>query len=60
MLLKLEHPEPIAAAMPCCPSCNGGDVRRSRRGGLLDSMVRLFGLHPYRCRACRSRYFANA
>jgi len=33
------------------------DVRRSRDNGVFAAILAQFGLHPYRCRNCRKRFF---
>jgi hypothetical protein len=40
-----------------CPSCGGADIRRSLPGGLLDSLMMVFGKAPFRCRGCRRRFY---
>ncbi len=51
--VELEHGAP-----PACPRCRRGDVRRSHARGPLDALARALGFRPFRCRACRARYFA--
>ena len=40
-----------------CPKCFGRDVRPSRKGGLLDSIMRKLGRSPFRCRGCQNRFY---
>jgi CheY-like chemotaxis protein len=40
-----------------CPRCGQNDVRQSGRNSVGDSLLACFGLAPYRCRACRARFF---
>ena len=40
-----------------CPRCGRSDVRESRRRGVLDRLLACVGLAPYRCRACRHRFY---
>ena len=40
-----------------CPRCGRHDTRFSVRRGIGDSILACFGLAPYRCRACRNRFF---
>lgn len=40
-----------------CPKCTSIDVRRANRAGLKDTMLRLFFISPYRCRACRHKFY---
>jgi hypothetical protein len=39
-----------------CPSCESPDVRRSRRRWF-ERPISVFGLFPFRCSACRARFF---
>jgi len=39
-----------------CPSCGASDVRESHSRNVSDALLGLFGMVPYRCRACRSRF----
>ena len=40
-----------------CPRCGRNDVRQSDRRSVGDKIMACFGLTPYRCRACRNRFF---
>lgn len=40
-----------------CPRCFGRDVRPSRRGGFLDSIMEKLRRTPYRCRGCHNRFY---
>jgi len=40
-----------------CPRCGWRDVRRSMPQGVLDAVVRVLGLVPYRCRTCGARFY---
>lgn len=42
-----------------CPGCLSKDVRRSRHTGVFAAILAQFGLHPYRCRNCRKRFFRD-
>jgi hypothetical protein len=42
-----------------CPKCGSSDVRRSGRMKWMDLAERLRNRVPYRCRACRLRFFAS-
>jgi len=44
---------------PRCPGCGGSDTRRSRPGGVLDSMMLTLGRSPYRCRCCERRFYIH-
>jgi len=41
-----------------CPRCQTDACRRSHRSGAIDLMGSLFGLRPWRCRACELRFYA--
>ncbi len=45
-----------AALQIHCPSCGASDVRESHSHNFADSILGLFKLVPYRCRACRNRF----
>jgi quercetin dioxygenase-like cupin family protein len=40
-----------------CPRCHSSDLRPSWPSGILDMLLRAFSCFPYRCRACRFRYY---
>ena len=43
---------------PRCPSCGSSAIRRSRRKGLLETLLRwVFFISPYRCQDCKYRHF---
>jgi hypothetical protein len=39
-----------------CPSCGSTHIRRANRTTVIDHVVRLIGLAPYRCRCCRCKF----
>lgn len=39
-----------------CPTCGSDEVRRSRRRGLLEALLNLVGVKPYRCQRCDTRF----
>ena len=41
-----------------CPKCRGGNVQRSRRRGLLETLVFKAGYVPFRCLGCNHRFFS--
>ena len=43
-----------------CPRCLSKDIRRSRRGGVVDIILSHLFLDPFRCRNCRKRFFRSA
>lgn len=40
-----------------CPKCFGRDVRPSRKGSFLDSIMEKIRRTPFRCRGCHSRFY---
>jgi hypothetical protein len=40
-----------------CPSCTSTDVRRAVRRGMFEEFLRLFSIAPFRCRACRHKFY---
>jgi hypothetical protein len=40
-----------------CPNCTSKDVRRAYRHGLWEEFLRLFFVAPFRCRACRHKFY---
>jgi len=40
-----------------CPVCTSPNLRRAYRKGLLDELLRLLFIAPYRCRACRHKFY---
>lgn len=40
-----------------CPACTSPNIRRAYRSGLWDEMMRLFFIAPFRCRACRHKFY---
>jgi len=42
-----------------CPKCKENKAHRSRRSGFKDWAVSLFLRTPYRCRACKTRFYVN-
>jgi hypothetical protein len=43
-----------------CPACHSDSPRRSRRKGLMDYLVGITLLRPWRCRVCDHRFYAWA
>jgi hypothetical protein len=44
-----------------CPNCAGSDLRRSHRRNVLERYIlRMIGLHPYRCTDCDERFYARS
>ncbi len=40
-----------------CPNCTSNNVRRANRSGLFEEFLRLFFIAPFRCRACRHKFY---
>ncbi len=40
-----------------CPNCTSTDIRRANRHGLWEEFLRLFFIAPFRCRACRHKFY---
>jgi hypothetical protein len=40
-----------------CPSCGWSNLRLSMQQGLIDWILSLFLLTPYRCRSCSHRFY---
>lgn len=40
-----------------CPNCTSTRVRRAYRHGLWEEFLRLFFIAPFRCRACRHKFY---
>jgi hypothetical protein len=46
----------VAFEQPFCPRCGWHNTRPSYSSNLIDMLVRVFGLRPYRCRSCGNRF----
>jgi len=40
-----------------CPKCTSTNVRRASRSGMWEEFLRLFFIAPFRCRACRHKFY---
>lgn len=40
-----------------CPKCTSSNVRRASRSGMWEEFLRLFFIAPFRCRACRHKFY---
>jgi hypothetical protein len=50
----------FAKVMGVCPECDGQEIERCRRKGLLELFIcPLINYWPYRCRDCDMRFFAR-
>ncbi len=46
--------------MPTCPRCNMWIVRQSPRRGMLERLLRVVTVYPFRCQLCTHRFLAFA
>ena len=53
-LLEIEEPN---GKYGYCPNCTSTKIRRAYRKGLWEEFLRLFFLAPFRCRACRHKFY---
>jgi uncharacterized coiled-coil protein SlyX len=54
--------EPVEVAEPkirygFCPNCTSTNIRRAYRQGMFEEILRLFFIAPFRCRACRHKFY---
>ncbi len=42
-----------------CPQCRSADCSRSRRSGVLDYLLSVAGIKPWRCLTCERRFYAG-
>jgi hypothetical protein len=40
-----------------CPKCTSTKIRRAYRHGVWENLLRLFFIAPFRCRACRHKFY---
>ncbi len=40
-----------------CPHCGSASIRTSWKRVFRDPFLRIFGIRPYRCRICRTRFY---
>jgi hypothetical protein len=40
-----------------CPYCTSTNIRRANRSGIWEELLRLFFIAPFRCRACRKKFY---
>jgi hypothetical protein len=40
-----------------CPNCTSTNIRRANRNGMWEEFLRLFFIAPFRCRACRHKFY---
>jgi hypothetical protein len=58
LLFDLRRSHARSVSLPTCPQC-AYMVNRSRRSGWKDSLARVLGRYPYRCRACNYRFYLS-
>jgi len=44
--------------LPHCPRCKKNLVQQSPRHGVLEAIVRVFAIYPFRCQLCTHRFLA--
>jgi hypothetical protein len=49
--------EELESKFGYCPKCTSNNVRRATRSGLFEEFLRLFFIAPFRCRACRHKFY---
>jgi transposase len=49
--------EELKGRLGFCPNCTSTNVRRAYRQGLWEEFLRLFFIAPFRCRACRHKFY---
>lgn len=49
--------EGVKGRLGFCPNCTSTNVRRAYRSGLWEEFLRLFFIAPFRCRACRHKFY---
>jgi len=61
---QIEKPAPVpdpedaeAGKYGFCPCCTSTNVRRAYRQGIWEQILRAFFFAPYRCRACRQKFY---
>ncbi len=56
-LTKHEHSYEDSKDGKFCPRCTSKAVRRANRSGIVEEILRWFFIAPYRCRACRHKFY---
>jgi hypothetical protein len=52
-----QEPGELSARLGFCPNCTSTNVRRANRSGIFENFLRLFFIAPFRCRACRHKFY---
>jgi len=59
---KAEVKEPVEidtdlGTVGFCPNCTSTNIRRTSRKGMFEEFLRLFFVAPFRCKACRHKFY---
>jgi uncharacterized coiled-coil protein SlyX len=49
--------EDVSGRHGFCPKCTSTRIRRANRAGIWEEFLRLFFIAPFRCRACRHKFY---
>ncbi len=49
--------EEVKGRVGFCPMCTSQNVRRTGRQGMFEEFLRLFFIAPFRCRACKHKFY---
>lgn len=49
--------EDVSGKHGFCPRCTSTRIRRANRAGIWEEFLRLFFIAPFRCRACRHKFY---
>jgi uncharacterized Zn finger protein len=56
--MALSSARQAAPVVRQCPQCGDSKTHRSHRHGVVEHVVSVFRIYPYRCEACGQRFFA--
>lgn len=54
---EMAETDEVKGRMGFCPSCTSQNIRRTGRQGLFEEFLRLFFIAPFRCRACKHKFY---
>ena len=57
-IITLKSAREAAPVTYLCPSCGEKKMRRSHRRGVVEQVVSVFRIFPYRCEKCGHRFFS--